>query len=1117
MTIFASDLIDSFSRIKTFMVMKAKIVLIILLISSFSWGQMLIPNTTPLTQNFDGLGATATLNSTMTGFKQNSISTVADINIKGNNKSIANNSLFPSGLNHTAFGTAFVGTSTVTRIFTIENLGTTPLSLTGTPLVSIGGFSASSFSITQQPTSNLVLNGSSLTFSVIFNPTTLGAKNAEINILSNDSDEILYKFNISGNAKGASNVYVTGNNNSVLKATTSTSLTNDTNFGAVSITSGINQNAFLLTNLSSASITINSFVISGTDASLFTLITNPTTNSISSGTSTSFVINFSPTSIGVKKATVTFTTSDTVDATFTFAISGTGSNYIPCTIGAIQTIAIQDFEDVPATPTWSYTNVTNGMVNIAGGNFKIPTNVNGYIGFKSLQFKSATGAVETNVINLDPINTSQYTNINMSLKVAALRTGTKQGLDVGDFIEIETSVDNGVNWSAESKLAGFSNSRWSFNATGVFDVYYSGLNNGANIDSKPGAGELPGGLATYNLRNLPVSKNLLIRITMSNDDTAEIWAIDNIKIEGQIPVSSTWNGTTWSPAAPTTSTKAIIDGDYNIGINGNITTCECQVKPGKILNIETGAAVPMDPYLEIQSNLFNEGIINIQNGANLVQINDAANNSGSGIVNVNRITPNFDLYDYTYWSSPVKSDIIGTRFAAWNLNNIYTFNTANYSDLFSGLYNPTTQTIPGSDGFDDNGDAWTLETLPNVKTMIPATGYAIMAKTTGTFPRAETVTFSGEINNGIISNKLALSANTASDTDDFNLVGNPYPSSIKADDFIKANILPLGSGNNITGTLYFWTHKGNLEIVATNPGPSIKNYSGNDYAMYNLTGSTGTASVSGSLVPTGFIAAGQGFFIEAETTNDLIFDNSMRNKTYSNSAFFRNSNPVKDRFWLNLQNTDQMFSQQLIAYLPETTKNFDYGYDGISNNKLSYLNFYSYLKPDDNSFYKIQSRSDFNINDTVQLGFSSAVSGQTSINIDKTEGIFDNQDIYLQDNLLNITHNLKVSPYTFTTNFGTFNDRFILKYISTPLSNTEFETTDNQLIVAVKDNQIKIISGTDNIKNVKVFDILGRNLFDKNLVNAKTVEINNLTVKNQAVIVKVEKENGQIITKKIIL
>src|SRR5690606_36037061 len=120
------------------------------------------------------------------------------------------------------------------------------------------------------------------------------------------------------------------------------------------------------------------------------------------------------------------------------------------------------------------------------------------------------------------------------------------------------------------------------------------------------------------------------------------------------------------------------------------------------------------------------------------------------------------------------------------------------------------------------------------------------------FPTTNTVSFSGAVNNGQIAVPLGLSAVAANTNDDFNLVGNPYPSAISATDFILQN-------PDISGTLYFWSH---VTAVSTEtPGPDYSNYNRDDYALFNLTGGTRASLTSpASAVPTGFIASGQGFF-----------------------------------------------------------------------------------------------------------------------------------------------------------------------------------------------------------------------------------------------------------------
>jgi hypothetical protein len=58
---------------------------------------------------------------------------------------------------------------------------------------------------------------------------------------------------------------------------------------------------------------------------------------------------------------------------------------------------------------------------------------------------------------------------------------------------------------------------------------------------------------------------------------------------------------------------------------------------------------------------------------------------------------------------------------------------------------------------------------------------------------------------------------------------------------------------------------------------------------------------------------------------------------------------------------------------------------------------------------------------------------------------------------LTIRHNLKQVPYSFTTEKGTFNDRFVLRYTDKTLGITDLETTlENQLLVSGKTNSYRL-------------------------------------------------------------
>ncbi|MDQ5930243.1 MAG: fibronectin-binding autotransporter adhesin, partial [Bacteroidota bacterium] len=90
-----------------------------------------------------------------------------------------------------------------------------------------------------------------------------------------------------------------------------------------------------------------------------------------------------------------------------------------------------------------------------------------------------------------------------------------------------------------------------------------------------------------------------------------------------------------------------------------------------------------------------------------------------------------------------------------------------------------------------------------------------------TDPYLQPVTFTGVPNNGNYS--FAVGANQ------YNLIGNPYPSALDADAFINDN------SSIISGALYFWTHS----TPITQSGSKYV-YSSNDYATYNISGGVKT-------------------------------------------------------------------------------------------------------------------------------------------------------------------------------------------------------------------------------------------------------------------------------------
>lgn len=116
----------------------------------------------------------------------------SEINIKGNGTfNIASGDLTPSPFDGTNFGSSTL-TGQQLRSFIIENLGSSPLRISN---ISLSGANPSDFTFQALPNATISGGGSS-SFQIIYLSTSLGIKNANVVVYSNDCDEAAYTFAI---------------------------------------------------------------------------------------------------------------------------------------------------------------------------------------------------------------------------------------------------------------------------------------------------------------------------------------------------------------------------------------------------------------------------------------------------------------------------------------------------------------------------------------------------------------------------------------------------------------------------------------------------------------------------------------------------------------------------------------------------------------------------------------------------------------------------------------------------------------------------------------------------------------------------------------------------------
>jgi len=586
----------------------------------------------------------------------------------------------------------------------------------------------------------------------------------------------------------------------------------------------------------------------------------------------------------------------------------------------------------------------------------------------------------------------------------------------------------------------------------------------------------------------------------------------------------TWNGV-WS-ATPDLTTPVIIAANYNTANGGaeiSFNACSLTIDAGFSLRIDNG------DYVKVQNDIVANGNITVETQGAVMQIDDSGSVTENGIITVIKTTaPSNAWYEYTYWSSPVEAETIGTALSDADADRRFWFDASNFLDATMETGN-NNASVPGQDDIDDNGDDWQL--AAGTDTMTPGVGYASTQSefswsiAPGTSNKTFDYNFFGPFNNGVITVPVVRNDSETADTN-WNFIGNPYPSAIDIDAFFNTNVFTLNASGLLDGTVYLWSQ--NTPPDANTNGNEGQNFAQSDYAIINGIGQT----LGGDgVTPNRFIPSGQGFFVsftdaQAVNTGNVIFNNSMR-VTGNNDQFFRTVNSkIKsetNKAWINLTSDNGIFNQILVGYANGATNNFDGTYYDAPRNLATSASAILYTIIEGNTKkFAIQGKAENSINEeeVISLGFKTIIDVPTiyTLSIAQLEGDFlNNNDVYLNDNLLNTLHNLKIRDYSFTSEVGEFNERFEIVFNEEALSlgNQTLKNIELSIIELQNDDVQFNLSGSIDMASIQIIDLQGRILYSlKATGNSKTYNLTNL---NQAVyIAKVNLVNGYVITKKTI-
>lgn len=469
-----------------------------------------------------------------------------------------------------------------------------------------------------------------------------------------------------------------------------------------------------------------------------------------------------------------------------------------------------------------------------------------------------------------------------------------------------------------------------------------------------------------------------------------------------------------SSGSPTLDFDGEVQGDFEIGAGAGSVT----IAAGRCITV--GGTTTVNSSLVLKSDATGTACF-IDNGPITY-----GGKADAGI-NVERFVPSKE--EWHYISSPVKNST--AQFFAGAYLNAYDTDNSNW--------------VP----FTSLDQA--VNTMQGYSTKLPANF------------SGQIFSFSGELNTARTS---AVSISLTDGGDAYNLVGNPFPSTI---DWDHAN----WTKTNIANAVYIW------------------NPTAGSYASY-----VAGAGVNGG---SRYIAPMQGFFVEATGINPslMIDDNDIR---VDNSAIFlKNETEKINELAISLTGpigTDEI----MLRFMEEATPTFDANFDAhkmFGNTSLAQV----YSVDINTDKLAINTLSSVKETEFVKLGLKIAETGIYSLQFNDYESFSEYVNITLEDLKTETSHILSsTDSYEFNYEVGEIEARFILHFKDyTAVNKVNTEEYFSYMI----DNKLYVnLSNLNAFDAIQIYNMRGQLVKTQDLDRETMITINMQGLSKGAYIVK---------------
>lgn len=473
----------------------------------------------------------------------------------------------------------------------------------------------------------------------------------------------------------------------------------------------------------------------------------------------------------------------------------------------------------------------------------------------------------------------------------------------------------------------------------------------------------------------------------------------------------------WDRRIPTTDDDIrldhlVVSSKYSINVNSNAAV-------NNLHFVDENISLVLEENVSLSyANITGKGNIILKSGASIVPKLGSKGGVEGDFTVIRERPDNQDSESFNFWSSPM---IHGNISMLEDVQDVIAFKTGSSNQ-------PS-------------------DYVRNFGTLQIGKGYAANKVT-----RAN---FKGLVNTGLLL--TSIQNNSAFGGGAFNLIGNPYPSALNAEQFVTDNAELLQDAS-----VYIWNRNETNGLNYNSISPS--NFSVINYA--------GHSSYDEEINFSEFnIASCQGFGVYALQNGKVEFNNSQRNRSNTNFKSIKELlNAERAWFTISQESIEQSI---LITFGEQATDAIDYHYDAHAvENKLEL----QMASIQNNEMFLINAWPTTTQEVTIPLSVTVPNVGEFNIELKKSDNLNSIREVYLRDNYTDEQYNLlDNSIITFSSN-GTnvWKDRFELIFRNSDVGVTDGYQKSKLIINSPLSNTLQMHSLYKHTGNIKVYSSYGQ-------------------------------------------